>query len=98
MWDAIWLGARLATMTEGAPYGAVDKGALGVAGGRIVFAGPADELTGRPEDLAREVHHLGGRWVTPGLILQVARRSAAGRFMAKERKAGRYAEGCLLHE
>jgi imidazolonepropionase len=68
MWDAIWLGARLATMTEGAPYGAVDKGALGVAGGRIVFAGPADELTGRPEDLARDVHHLGGRWVTPGLI------------------------------
>ncbi len=33
MWDAIWLGGRLATMTGGAAYGAVEDGALAVEGG-----------------------------------------------------------------
>lgn len=69
MWDAIWTGARLATMTAGgAPYGAVEAAALAVSGGRIAWVGPAADLPGRPGDLASQVFDAGGRWITPGLI------------------------------
>jgi imidazolonepropionase len=68
MWDAIWTGGHLATMAGAEPYGAIEKGAIAVEGGRIAWIGPAAELPGRPEDLARDRHDLGGRWVTPGLI------------------------------
>ncbi|GAB4223610.1 MAG: imidazolonepropionase [Kiloniellaceae bacterium] len=69
MWDDLWTGARLATMVAGGPaYGAVEDAALAVADGRIVFAGPAAELPGAPESLARRVHDAAGAWITPGLI------------------------------
>jgi imidazolonepropionase len=68
MWDAIWTEGRLATMAGAAPYGAVEDGAIAVEGKRIAWVGPAAELPGRPDDLARERHDLGGRWVTPGLV------------------------------
>ena len=68
MWDAIWLGGRLATMSGGTPYGAIEDGALAVAEGRIAWVGPRAELPGAPESLARKVHDLEGRWLTPGLI------------------------------
>ena len=72
MWDAIWLNGRLATMSGGAPYGApygaIDDGAIAVAEGRIAWVGPRAELPGAPESLARKVHDLAGRWLTPGLI------------------------------
>ncbi len=69
MWDSLYLNGRLATMQPGAaPYGAVEGGALGVDKGRLAYVGPADALPGRPESLARNVHDLDGRWVTPGLV------------------------------
>ncbi len=68
MWDGIWLNGHLATMTGGAPYGALDDGALAAEGGTIAWVGPRAELPGAPESLARHVHDLDGRWVTPGLI------------------------------
>ncbi len=68
MWDAIWTNGRLATMCGGAPYGAIEDGAIAVAAGRIAWAGPRAELPGAPEDLARERHDLEERWLTPGLI------------------------------
>lgn len=71
MWDAIWLGGRLATMSVpagGEAYGAIEDGAIAVAAGRIAWAGPRAELPGAAKDLAREVHDLDGRWLTPGLI------------------------------
>ncbi len=71
MWDAIWLNGRLATMAKdrnGAPYGAIEDGALAVQDGRIAWLGPRAELTGTPEGLAGVVHDLDGRWLTPGLI------------------------------
>ena len=68
MWDGIWLNGHLATMTGGAPYGALDDGALAAEGGSIAWVGPRAELPGAPESLARQVHDLDGRWVTPGLI------------------------------
>ncbi len=69
MWDGLWRNGRLATMAAGgAPYGAIEDGALAVENGRIAWVGPARDLPGPPGDLAREVHDLAGRWVTPGLI------------------------------
>jgi imidazolonepropionase len=68
MWDRLFVNVRLATMAGGAPYGAIDKGALAVADGLIAFAGPQAELPGPPESLAGEVENLEGRWITPGLI------------------------------
>lgn len=74
MWDHLWTGARLATMTLGdaangsPPYGAIEGAALAVAGGEIAWLGPEAELPGAAEDLAKTVHPCDGRWITPGLI------------------------------
>src|SRR5438067_955419 len=69
MWDDLWLNGHLAKMTAGAaPYGAVEDGAIATVEGRIVWVGARKDLPGRPEGLAREVHDLQGRWLTPGLI------------------------------
>ena len=69
MWDDLWLNGRLAKMTPGdAPYGAVEDGAIAVSGGRIAWVGARQDLPGRPESLARQVHDLMGHWLTPGLI------------------------------
>lgn len=68
-WDTLWLGGHLATMAEGAdPYGTIRGGALAAKDGRIAWIGAAADLPGRPEELARRVVGLEGRWVTPGLI------------------------------
>ena len=68
-WDALWVNARLATMAPGAgaPYGAVEAGAIAVAGDRIAWVGTMDSL---PEDALRAPrrHDAGGAWITPGLI------------------------------
>lgn len=67
--DSLWIDARLATMTAGgAPYGAVEKAALGVKAGRIAWLGPMAELPGPPAALAGRLHQAEGRWITPGLV------------------------------
>ncbi|MBF0665039.1 MAG: imidazolonepropionase [Brevundimonas sp.] len=64
--DLLITDCRLATMAEGGqPYGAIDDGALLIADGRIVWAGPRADL---PVHKPVETHRLDGRWVTPGLI------------------------------
>lgn len=70
MWDTLWLDARLATMTSGSgrPFGAIEPGALAVKDGRIAWVGRRDALDGAPEKLAKKVHWIEGRWITPGLI------------------------------
>ena len=67
MFDTVWLDARLATLVPGRQgLGAVERGAVAAAGGRIAFAGPMAELpTGWD---AKQRVPLDGRWVTPGLI------------------------------
>ena len=66
-WDRLWVNVRLATMVESdVPYGAIERGALAVADGRIVFAGPMTELP--PDASAAQMIDAGGRWMTPGLI------------------------------
>jgi imidazolonepropionase len=65
--DGVWLNARLATMEEGEPYGALHDGAIGVRSGQIVWLGPRKTL---PDSVSRlaTLHDAGGRWITPGLI------------------------------
>ncbi len=66
--DRIWTNARLATLDPArSGLGIVDKGAIAVRDGRILFADaaadlPAAELSGT------ETVDCGGRWITPGLI------------------------------
>ena len=68
MWDRLWVNARLATMSDGAPYGTIEDGAIASAGGKIAWIGPQAKLPCAPDTLASEVIDLAGRWVTPGLI------------------------------
>ncbi|MBV8298068.1 MAG: imidazolonepropionase [Candidatus Eremiobacteraeota bacterium] len=68
-WETLWVGARLATMVPGgAPYGAIEHGAVAARDGVIAWIGPSAELPGAPARLAEHVIDAGGRWITPGLI------------------------------
>ena len=62
----VWRNARLATLDPHLPgLGLVDKGAVSVENGRIVFAGLESELPALPH---AENIDCGGRLITPGLI------------------------------
>ncbi len=64
--DTLWRNARLATMApDRAGLGVAETGVIASVGGRILFAGPADEAPGFAA--SREVD-CEGRWITPGLI------------------------------
>ena len=65
-WDILWTNVNLATMAAGgAPYGAIENGALAIKDGRIAWVGAASELPHRDAD---EVVDGAGGWLTPGLI------------------------------
>jgi imidazolonepropionase len=55
-------------VSRSTPYGAIRDAVIGMADGRLAFVGPRQSLPSKPEKMAREVRHLGGAWVTPGLI------------------------------
>lgn len=66
--ERIWRNARLATMAEGRPgLGIIEGGAVGVGNGRIVYAGPENEMPASWRARA-ETTDCEGRWITPGLI------------------------------
>jgi len=65
--DRLWRHATLATLApQRAGIGLIENAALAVSQGRIVFAGPMNELPAATR--AAEQIDLGGRLVTPGLI------------------------------
>jgi imidazolonepropionase len=65
--DTIWLDARLATLAaDRSGLGVIERGAVAAKDGRIVFAGPAAELSTGWD--AENRIALDGRWITPGLI------------------------------
>ncbi len=66
--DAIWLNANIATMTDnGQPYGAIENGVLAVKDGVIAFVGKRSELP--PFDaLATPLYDVAGQWLLPGFI------------------------------
>jgi imidazolonepropionase len=61
----LFSNAKLATMTEGRPYGLIEDGAVIVEDGRIAWAGARQEA---PKDTGRKTVDCGGRLLTPGLI------------------------------
>ena len=66
--DRLWTGARLATLApQRVGVGVIERGAVAVREGRIVFAGAEADL---PTTLrnAKETIACDGRWITPGLI------------------------------
>lgn len=69
MWDKLYLNAHLATMVAGgAPYGAIEFGAIAAKDGKIAWLGPQKDLPGKPEKLAREQVDCNALWLTPGLV------------------------------
>jgi imidazolonepropionase len=67
--DALWYNANLATMApDGAPYGAIEDGALAARDGTIAWIGRRADLPDAPERLAERAIDADGRWITPGLI------------------------------
>lgn len=67
MWDALWTNAQIATM-RGGRYAISAPGAIAAAGGQIAWVGAQSALSAAPTALAREVHDVRGRWITPGLV------------------------------
>jgi imidazolonepropionase len=67
MWDLLLTDANLATM-RGGRYATIERGAIGIAGGRIAWVGAAAALPGPVGSLAQTCESLDGRWVTPGLV------------------------------
>lgn len=61
--ERLLINARIATMTDGKPYGLIENGAVGIASGKIAYVGPA----GAAPD-ADSIEDCGGRLITPGLI------------------------------
>ena len=65
-WELLLTDARIATMRHGAPdYGAIEAGAIAIAGGVIDWVGESRDLPARS---ASETRSLDGRWLTPALI------------------------------
>lgn len=61
MHDAVWLNAKLGTIT---PQGAIVDGALAVQQGRISWIGPRSGW----KDKARVEHDARGAWILPGFV------------------------------
>ena len=62
--DRLWRNARLMTCA-GEGLGLVEDGVVAARGGRIAYAGPANDA---PAFGAAETIDCAGRWITPGLI------------------------------
>jgi imidazolonepropionase len=61
--DRVFTNARLATMDPALPgLGVIENATLAEAGGRILYAGPAQKFD------APDIINCEGRWITPGLI------------------------------
>ncbi len=66
--DAIWVNANIATMTDnGQPYGTIENAVLAVKDGHIAFVGPRAELPAF-DALATPLYDVAGQWLLPGFI------------------------------
>jgi imidazolonepropionase len=63
MLDLLLTNACVATMADGAPFGLVKQGAVGIAEGKLAWIGAAAQAP--PAAIVRDV---GGKVVTPGLV------------------------------
>lgn len=66
--DAIWINANIATMTDnGQPYGTIENGVLAVKDGVIAFVGQRSELP-QFDAMATPLYDVQGQWLLPGFI------------------------------
>lgn len=66
-WDILFTDVHLACMTEGdSPYGIIENAALAVKDGEIVWLGKLVDIPAGAEPMI--TRHMGGAWMTPGLI------------------------------
>ena len=67
-WDRLLLNATLATFTGESPCGLIERGAIAIHHGHIVWIGQMDALPAAPHTLAVAAESLDGALITPGLI------------------------------
>lgn len=66
--DAIWINANIATMTEnGQAYGAIKNGVLAIKDGLIAFVGQRSDLPAF-DAFATPLYDAAGQWLLPGFI------------------------------
>ena len=67
-WDAVWLNAQLATMTDddNSGYGIISDGALAIKDGVIAWVGKQSDLPTNYQTLA--TYDAKGVWITPALM------------------------------
>lgn len=65
---SLWRDCRLATLDGDQPWGAIDNGALVVAGDRLVWVGSLPDLPAELLPRIEQEHHLHDAWITPGLV------------------------------
>lgn len=66
--DAIWINANIATMTDnGRAYGAIENGVLAIKDGLIAFVGSKADLPAF-DALATPLYDAAGQWLLPGFI------------------------------
>ena len=63
MLDLVLTNANVATMADGSPFGLIKQGAVGIAGGKVAWIGPAGQAPP-----AGEIRDLSGKLMTPGLV------------------------------
>ncbi len=67
-YDSLWINAHLATMAGADEYGVIEKGAVAVRDGRILWVGLAKDIPDEAKFNADRVEDLAGVWMTPGLV------------------------------
>ncbi|GAA0551583.1 imidazolonepropionase [Rheinheimera aquimaris] len=66
--DAIWINASIATMTDnGEPYGSIEDAVLAVKDGLIAFVGRHSDLPAF-DSLTTPIYDAKGQWILPGFI------------------------------
>ncbi|MCD1597595.1 imidazolonepropionase [Rheinheimera aquimaris] len=66
--DAIWINASIATMTDnGEPYGSIEDAVLAVKDGLIAFVGRRSDLPAF-DSLTTPIYDAKGQWILPGFI------------------------------
>jgi len=70
MFDLLLTNATVATMADGASFGLIRNGAVGITGGKVAWIGPAAEAPSQARGAppSASIRDFGGKVVTPGLV------------------------------
>ncbi len=65
-WDTLWTNCTIATLENGLEL--IKDASIASQDGKIAWVGPTQKLPDMPQRLAKKVHDLQGKCITPGLI------------------------------